>query len=226
MSDSEARRIAMVESQIRPNEVTDAGVLAAMRALPRERFVPEGLRGLAYIDQDIEVYPARDGAPARYLLSPMVQARLMQLAEVEPSDNVLDIGCTTGYSTAILARLAAHVVGLEAEPELAKAARENLTELKGPNSDIVEGILLEGWADLGPYDVILLEGSVPQVPEALFAQLKEAGRLLGVLTPRPNMRQGKAAVFIKAGGMVSAAVHFDAGASPLPGFASAPAFSF
>ncbi len=97
-----------------------------MRALPRERFVPPAFEQLAYMDEGIEVFPAREGAPARFLLAPMVQARLIQLAEVEPQDKVLDVGCATGYSTAILARLAASVIGLEPEPELAKAAAANL----------------------------------------------------------------------------------------------------
>jgi protein-L-isoaspartate(D-aspartate) O-methyltransferase len=226
MSDYEARRIAMVESQLRPNEVTDVGLLAAMRSLPRERFVPKALQGLAYMDEGIEVFAASEGAPGRFLLSPMVQARLIQLAEIEPKDKILDVGCATGYATAVLARLGAHVVGLEPEPELAKAAKANLAALKLANVEIVEGSLEDGWAAGAPYDVIVLEGSVPQVPESLFAQLAEGGRLAAVVTQRPNMRQGKANLFVKVGGEASGAVRFDAGASPLPGFAPAPAFTF
>jgi protein-L-isoaspartate(D-aspartate) O-methyltransferase len=226
MSEYEARRIAMVESQVRPNEVTDVSLLAAMRTLPRERFVPQVLQGLAYMDENIDVFPAKDGAPARFLLSPMVQARLIQLAEIEPQDKVLDVGCATGYATALLSQLAARVTGLEPEPELAKAAKANLAGLKLANAEIVEGALGDGWAAGAPYDVIVLEGSVPQVPATLFAQLAEGGRLVAVLTERPNMRQGKANLFVKVGGEASGAVHFDAGASPLPGFAPAPAFTF
>src|SRR3990170_419692 len=111
--------LTMVETQLRPNAVTDTRLLAAMSTLPRERFVPERLRALAYIDEGIEVFPAIDGAPARYLLAPMVLARLVQLAAVEPEDAVLDIGCATGYSTAVLARLGRQGIGLETEPELA-----------------------------------------------------------------------------------------------------------
>ena len=105
MTDFEPQRLAMVESQLRPNEVTDPRLLAAMRALPRERFVPRRLSALAYMDESIEVFPAIDGAPARFLLAPMVLARLIQLAAVGPDDSVLDIGCATGYSTAVLASL-------------------------------------------------------------------------------------------------------------------------
>ncbi len=226
MTGYEARRIAMVESQLRPNEVTDVSLLAAMRTLPRERFVPEAFQGLAYMDEGIEVSAAREDAAARSLLAPMVQARLIQLADVTPQDTVLDVGCTTGYSTAILARLAARVIGLEPEPELAKAAAANLAALGLANAVIVAGDLLDGHAKAGPYDVIVMEGSVPDVPDNLLAQLKEDGRLVAVRTPAPNMRQGKAYLFVRVDGEARGVAHFDAGASPLPGFAPAPAFTF
>lgn len=219
----------MVEGQLRPNEVTDPGVLAAMRRLPRERFVPEAWQGLAYMDEEIEVLRPRDGA-ARVLLSPMVQAQLIQLAEVLPHDTVLDLGCATGYSTAILARLAARVVGVEPEPALARTAKANLEAVGAANAEIIAGSLIDPQVvkgpDCGPYDVILLEGSVPEVPEHLLAQLKEGGRLVAVLTRAPNMRQGKAYLFVRVDGDTRGVPQFDAGASPLPGFAPAPAFSF
>jgi protein-L-isoaspartate(D-aspartate) O-methyltransferase len=226
MTGCEARRISMVESQLRPNEVTDVGVLGAMRNLPRERFVPPAFERLAYIDEGIEVFPSNDGAPARFLLAPMVQARLIQLAEIEPQDNVLDVGTATGYSAAVLARLAATVTGLEPEPELAKTARENLASLGIANVEIVEGSLGDGCAGRGPYDAIVVEGSVPEVPESLLAQLKEGGRLVAVVTAKPNMQQGKVYLFVRVGGEARGLAQFDAGARPLPGFAPEPAFSF
>lgn len=226
MTAYEARRIAMVESQIRPNEVTDQRLLAAMRMLPRERFVPEALQGLAYMDEEIEVLHAREAEPARVLLSPMVQARLIQLADVEPQDTVLDIGCATGYSTAILANLAAHVVGIEPEPGLAETAKANLKGLGLANVEILAAGLTAPPKARGPYDVILLEGSVPEVPNALLAQLKEGGRLVAVRTRAPNMRQGKAYLFVRVDGESRGVAQFDAGASPLPGFAPAPVFTF
>jgi protein-L-isoaspartate(D-aspartate) O-methyltransferase len=226
MTGFEAQRIAMVESQLRPNEVTDGALLSAMRALPRERFVPDSVRGLAYMGEAIEVLHARDDAPARSLLSPMVQARLIQLAEIEPQDSVLDVGCATGYSTAILARLAARVIGLESDRELTKAAAANLAALGLANAEIVAGDLFAGHASAEPYDVIVLEGSVPEVPETLLAQLKEGGRLVAVRTLAPNMRQGKAYLYVRVDGEARGIAHFDAGAGPLPGFAPAPAFTF
>jgi protein-L-isoaspartate(D-aspartate) O-methyltransferase len=222
-----AQRITMVESQIRPNEVTDPRLLAALRALPRERFVPPQLRPLAYMDEGIEVFPSIDGAPARFLLAPMVLARLIQLASVEPNDAVLDVGCATGYSAAVLARLGRSVTGLEPEPELAHAARGALLALGIGNADIAEGPLAGGCPANGPYDVILLNGSVPEPPEALTAQLAEGGRLAAVLSSGPGSgSQGKAWLFVKVGGEVSGMPHFDAGAKPLPGLVSEPCFSF
>jgi protein-L-isoaspartate(D-aspartate) O-methyltransferase len=227
MIDFERRRLTMVETQIRPNEVTDPRLLAALRAVPRERFVPGELRTLAYMDEGIEVFPAIDGAPARFLLAPMVLARLVQLAAVEPHDTVLDVGCATGYSTAVLAGLGRSVIGLEPEPELADAARGALREIGIVNADIVEGPLGRGYREGGPYDVILLNGSVPEPPESLTAQLSEGGRLAAVLSSGAGTgSQGKAYLFVKVGGEVSGVPHFDAGARPLPGFLPEPCFSF
>ncbi|MGI8852650.1 MAG: protein-L-isoaspartate O-methyltransferase family protein [Methyloceanibacter sp.] len=226
MADFERQRDVMVESQLRPNEVTDPGVLSAMRALPRERFVPPPLRGLAYMDDAIEVFPAIDGAPARFLLAPMVLARLVQLAMVESKESILDVGCATGYSTAVLARLGRFVTGLEPEPELASAARATLRALDIANVEIITGALAGGHETGAPYDVILLNGSVPVVPESLLSQLREGGRLATVLTRRANLSQGKAYLFVKVRGEASGVPHFDAGARPLPGFAPEPCFTF
>jgi protein-L-isoaspartate(D-aspartate) O-methyltransferase len=198
-----------------------------MRALPRQRFVPPKLAGLAYIDEAIEVFPAIDGAPARFLLAPMVLARLVQLAAIEPQDNVLDIGCATGYSTAVLASLGRRVIGLEPEPELASAARDSLRALGIDNAEIVEGPLNAGFPGSAPYDVIVLNGSTPEVPASLLAQLAQGGRLVVVLSARANQAsQGRAFLFIRVGTELSGLPHFDAGARPLPGFAPESCFSF
>jgi protein-L-isoaspartate(D-aspartate) O-methyltransferase len=227
MIDFERQRITMVESQLRPNQVTDPRLLAAMRTLPRERFVPHELGALAYMDGAIEVFPSVDGAPARFLLSSMVLARLVQLAAVEPDDCVLDVGCTTGYSTAVLARLGRSVIGLDSEPDLAAAARSALKGLGIGNAGIVEGDLARGHPDAGPYDVIVLNGSVPAPPASLIAQLVEGGRLAVVLSTGAGLgSQGKAYLFVKVGGEVSGVPHFDAGARRLPGFCPEPCFSF
>jgi protein-L-isoaspartate(D-aspartate) O-methyltransferase len=179
------------------------------------------------MDESLEVFPAVDGAPARFLLAPMVLARLVQLAAVEAKDKVLDIGCATGYSTAVLSRLARFVIGLEPEPELADAARRNLRALGIDNAKIVTGALAGGHEEGAPYDAILLNGGVPAVPQGLIAQLAEGGRLAGVVTGgAANASQGKACLFVKVGGEASGLAHFDAGAKPLPGFAPEPCFTF
>ena len=227
MVDFDQQRLTMVESQLRPNEVTDRRLLAAMRTLPRERFVPERLRLLAYMDESVEVFPAIDGAPARFLLPPMVLARLVQLAAVEPKDHVLDIGCATGYSTAVLACLGRRVVGLEPEPELAETARRMLRELAIENATIVEGALAAGTPEDGPYDVILLNGSIEEIPASVLGQLREGARLAAILASGANSaRPGKAFLFVKIDGEASGLPHFDAGARALPGFSRAPAFAF
>lgn len=227
MIDYERQRRTMVESQLRPTQVTDRALLAAMSALPRERFVPVASRPLAYMDDGVEVWPSVDGALARYLLAPVLLARLIQLAGIGPDDRVLDIGCATGYSTAVLALLAGSVTGLEAEPELAAAARKTLHELARTypldGAAIVTGPLNEGYQAGAPYDVILLNGSVPRLPDSIAAQLKEGGRLVSVVA---SGVAGKAYLFVKADGTVSGVPHFDAGAKPLPGFAAVPCFTF
>ena len=227
MADFEHQRLTMVESQLRPNEVTDRRLLAAMRTLPRERFVPAHRSLLAYMDESVEVFPAIDGAPARFLLAPMVLARLVQLASVAPEDAVLDVGCATGYSTAVLAKLGRVVVGLEPEPELAGAATGNLRALAIDNALIVQGALAGGHAKEGPYDVILLNGSVQEIPETLLAQLKDGGRLVAIMASGASSTgPGKAYLFVKVEREASGQPHFDAGARPLPGFSRARAFAF
>lgn len=226
MIDFARQRLTMVETQLTPNQVTDTRLLAAMSALPRERFVPERWRPFAYIDEALEVFPKIGAAPARYLLAPMVLARLVQLAAVEPGDTVLDVGCATGYSTAVLARLGRRAVGVEPEPELAEQARANLRALALADVEIVESELARGCPEQGPYDVILLNGSVPVPPQSLFGQLKDSGRLAAILSrPGPGL-QGRATLFVKVDGEVSGLPHFDAGAAPLPGFLPESSFSF
>lgn len=217
----------MVESQLRTDRVTDRRILAAFASLPRERFVSDARRDLAYSDAALEIWASLDGGPARFLLPPVTLARLAQLASIEAKDAVLDIGCATGYSTALLAQLATTVTAVEAEPELAAAARDNLTALALRNATVIDGDLARGAPEAGPFDVILLNGSVPEVPDALLAQLKEGGRLVAIVTGASQGRpHGKAFLFVKVDGEASGLPQFDANARPLPGFAPSPSFTF
>ena len=223
MEDFAQARTAMVESQVRPNDVTDRRLLAALTEIPRERFVPAARRAIAYIDEDILLKPADGERLARYLMEPMPFARLVQLADIKPTDLVLDIGCGTGYSSAVLSRLADSIVALECDEELAAAANETLPELEIGNVAVVTGALNKGYAEEGPYDVIVLNGAVSGVPDALFGQLKEGGRLVAIVAEE---RRNQAWLFLCHGGRTTGRPAFGASAKPLPGFAREEGFVF
>jgi protein-L-isoaspartate(D-aspartate) O-methyltransferase len=209
---------AMVEGQIRPNHVTDPKILAAFEAVPRDRFVPAALKGAAYVDEDLEV------KPGRFIIEPAVMARLIALANIGASDVVLDIGCATGYSSAVLAQLCPVVVAVEEDEELAKAATENLQALGLDNAPVMIGKLAEGFPGQGPYQVIFLNGSVEVIPDALLAQLDEGGRLVAVRALNGGI--GRGLVATKKGGKVAVREAFDAALPPLPGFQEKKGFSF
>jgi protein-L-isoaspartate(D-aspartate) O-methyltransferase len=218
MSDFATARLNMVESQIRTNGVHDPAILAALGELPRERFVPEAFRGNAYLDEDLRI---REG---RYLMEPLVLARLLQMAELGAEDVVLDIGCGPGYSTAVLARLSNTVVALEEDPELAAMAVSNLAALDIDNIAVVEGKMAKGYPEQAPYDVIFLGGAVSRIPEALLDQLADGGRLVAVVTDGDGV--GKATRVVRSGAFFSRQILFDACVPPLPGFESAAEFVF
>src|SRR5262245_45466003 len=150
--DYSALRRRMVESQLRTNKITDDAVLDAMGEVPRELFVPRALKSVAYLDEDLQI------APGRYLMEPMVLGRLLQLAEIKPSDKALLVGCGNGYSAAVFARLASSVVAIESDPALAQKARELLAELAASNVKLVQGPLAAGRPEEAPYDVVLFDG--------------------------------------------------------------------
>jgi protein-L-isoaspartate(D-aspartate) O-methyltransferase len=217
MLDFSAARRMMVDSQVRTSDVTDLRVIAAMLTVPRERFVPKASAELAYLDADLPV------EPGRRLIKPMVLAKLIQAAEIRETDRVLIVGCATGYSAAVIEHLAGSVIALEQDPGLAQLAKDNLQALGAGNATVVTGPLVGGWPAAAPYDVILLDGAVEDVPQVLVRQLKEGGRLLGVVGRPPVTK----AVLVRSTGFESSSRPiFDAAAPALPGFAKPPAFVF
>jgi protein-L-isoaspartate(D-aspartate) O-methyltransferase len=223
MTDYADARTRMVESQLRTEDVTDYGILRAMGEVPREVFVPEALKPLAYIDKDLLIRPASGSAAARYLMAPAPFARLLQAAEISPTDAVLDVGAGSGYGAAVLSRLAASVVAIESDETLAAGAVRTLRECGVANATVEEGPMEAGDTNGAPYDVIVLEGAVEFVPEALLAQLAEGGRLVAIVG---YGRSAPATVYTKTDGDIGARKAFDARVPPLPGFEKPKAFVF
>jgi protein-L-isoaspartate(D-aspartate) O-methyltransferase len=218
MLDFATARRMMVDGQVRTADVTDLRLLGAMLDLPRERFFPDDKASLAYLDLGLPV--SAPGQPVRRLLTPRVLAKLIHAAAIADTDRVLDIGCATGYGTALLARLAGSVVGLEEDAALARQAAEAVA---AANARIVTGPLPRGYSAEAPYDVILIEGAAEVVPPVLFEQLKDGGRLICVLGRGPDAR---AMLYRRIDGDCSGWPVFDAAAALLPGFAKPAEFVF
>jgi protein-L-isoaspartate(D-aspartate) O-methyltransferase len=210
-------RLNMINNQLRPNGVDDPRVLDAMAHVPRERFVPKTLRGVAYADEDL---PLPGG---NWLIEPLVLARLIQAAEVRPTDVVLVVGCTTGYAGAVLARLAGTVILVE--PQAAAGPVEALLDHLGVGNVVVveSDDPAGGHPGQAPFDLILLVGSVPGVPPALLEQIGESGRIVAVID---DGRIGKATVFTKLHGVVGQREVWDAQTPPCPGLQPRPRFAF
>ena len=213
-----ARRM-MVDGQLRTYDITDQELLSAMLEVPREKFVPTAMAGIAYLDTDVAV------ASGRRMLKPMVLAKLIQAADIASSDHVLDVGCATGYSSAVLAKVAGSVVALEADAGLADTARRALGEMGATSVTVVTGPLADGNASKGPYDVILLNGAVETVPPQLMNQLKDGGRLVAVVGSGPA---SKATLYRSRGSNneISSRSIFDATGALLPGFSKPAEFVF
>lgn len=217
MTSTALQRKNMVESQIRPSDVTDRRITAAMTAIPREAFLPAKLADLAYSDESLTI------APGREVLAPRVLAKLIQLAEIEADDNVLVIG-EAGYGAAIVSQFAAKVVALLPDAESAKTAQTAFSANGIKNATAVAGPAAAGWPADAPYDVVLVEGGIEQVPETLKPQVRDDGRLVAIAT---NDRIGRAVEFHKRGGIFALREGFQASALPLAGFAiERPVFVF
>jgi protein-L-isoaspartate(D-aspartate) O-methyltransferase len=180
MIDYAIQRANMIESQIRPNGITDSRVIAAMAEIPREAFVPADKQALAYMDEDLPLGWDSAGR-RRWLIEPMSLGRLIQMAAIDSNGSVLDVGCATGYSTAVLSRLAKRVVALEDDPALAECAMLQLRALGLNNVEIIVAPPAAGHEALAPYDVILVNGRLRRVPDDLVRQLAPAGRLVAAI---------------------------------------------
>jgi protein-L-isoaspartate(D-aspartate) O-methyltransferase len=221
--DFKAARMAMVESQVRPNGVRDPRILNAFASVPRELFVPEEQKALAYMDEAVLAAPASAGSPARLLLPPMVLARMLQFANPAENARALDVGGVTGYSAAILARLCKKVHALESSESFGERMEACLKSAGAEAVSVHTGPLNEGLVGEKPFDVILVNGGVAKEPKELLGQLSEGGRLVCIIG---KGWLGHAYLFTKSSGVVSGRAVFDAGAEILPGFEAKLQFVF
>jgi protein-L-isoaspartate(D-aspartate) O-methyltransferase len=221
MSDFSTARQKMVDGQVRPSDVTDLRIIDAMIAVPRELFVPGSRRALAYLDLDLEV--SESAVPKRFLIKPVVIAKMLQAADIKATDNVLVVGCATGYSVAVTAKLAGRVTATESDGSLAAKATGLLATLGCPNVTVRNAAAAEGDPSNAPYDVIVLDGATEIVPDRLYRQLRDGGRLVAVFAMGLPQR---AVVVTHSHADFGCRALFDAAAPVLPGLERAPAFVF
>ncbi|MCO8145789.1 protein-L-isoaspartate O-methyltransferase [Rhodovulum tesquicola] len=217
MPDYDALREAMVDTQVRPSDVTRLPIIEALLAVPREEFVPAGLRGAAYIGENLPLAPGRTVLEARSF------AKMLEAVAPGPGDLVLDLGCGLGYSAAVIARMADAVIAVEEDAAMAREAETLLAEQGVDNVAVERAALAEGAPRHGPYDAIVIEGGIEHLPEAILDQLKEGGRIVAIFV---EGSLGVARIGRKVGGAVSWRFLFNAGAPVLPGFARLPQFQF
>ncbi|MEH6476584.1 MAG: protein-L-isoaspartate O-methyltransferase [Sneathiella sp.] len=212
----ETARRSMVLSQLRPNNVTSDSVADAMDTVPRELFAPKNLRGVAYLDEDLQV------ADDRFLIEPRVFGLMLQAVGVQSTDIVLDVACGRGYTSAVLGQLAQAVVAIENQEDLCDLASETLTSIEADNVAVIKGELQNGNAKQGPFNVIHINGAIKEVPAALLEQLAEGGRLICVLGSNP----GVATIFEKEDGNVQSRSLFDASVPVLKSLQNSEGFNF
>ena len=216
MSEFATRRVMMVDTQVRPSDVTKFPIIDAMLSVPRETFVPDDKREVAYVGENLAL------APGRVVLEARTLAKLLDALDVQPGDLVLDLGCGLGYSTAVIARLAETVVAVEEDEALAADAQRILSEEGVDNAVVVTGKLTDGAAKCAPYDVITVEGGVEVMPDSVLAQLKDGGRIGAVFM---DGAVGPARIGYRIDGSMAWRSVFNAAAPVLPGFRKAQGFT-
>ncbi len=215
MSEFATRRVMMVDTQVRPSDVTKFPIIDAMLQVPREVYVPRGLQEAAYVGENVQI------APDRVVLEARTLAKMLDALNIQPGEMVLDLGCGLGYSAAVIARLADTVVAVEEDADLAAEAQRVLSQEGVDNAVVVAGPLAAGAAKHGPYDVITVEGGVEALPEALLAQLKDGGRIAAIFV---DGALGTVRTGVKQDGRVVWRFAFNAAAPLLPGFERARGF--
>lgn len=216
MTDFATRRVMMVDTQVRPSDVTKFPIIEAMLSVPREVYVPRNLREAAYMGENLPL------GGARVMLEPRTLAKMLDALDISPADTVLDLGCGLGYSTAVIARMAEAVVAVEEDAALGAEAQGLLSSEAVDNAAVIVGPLAAGAAKHGPYDVITVQGGVEMVPQALLDQLKDGGRIGAVFM---EGQLGVVRIGHKRDGQVDWRFAFNATAPVLPGFARERAFA-
>lgn len=217
MADFTTRRVTMVDTQVRPHDVTSFPVIDAMLAIPREAYVPDAARDMAYVGAPVDL------GGGRQMLDPRATGKMLEALDLTPRDLVLDLGCGLGYSTALLARLAEAVVAVEEDADLARDAEATLTAQDVDNAAVITAPLTAGSPKHGPFDAIAILGGVETIPAAILDQIKEGGRIIAIFM---DGALGEARLGRKVDGRVSWRMEFNATAPVLPGFARAPSFVF
>lgn len=221
MSDFSAARQKMVDCQIRPSDVTDGRIIDAMLAIPREIFVPDDRRPVAYLDKNLLV--SETGSARRVLIKPVVMAKLLQAAEISDTDSILVVGCASGYTAAVAAKLGGRVTATDPDAGLVKRANDAFAQLGITDATAKVAKPTDGDSANAPYDVILLEGASEVIPEGLYRQLKDGGRLLGIM---PAGQLQRATIVTRSRDDFGTRVLFDASEPVLPGLGLVPEFAF
>ncbi|EAR50170.1 Protein-L-isoaspartate carboxylmethyltransferase [Oceanicola granulosus HTCC2516] len=216
MVDYAARRTVMVDTQVRPSDVTKFPIIDAMLSVPRELYVPRKLREVAYLGENLDL------GGDRVILEARTFAKMLDALDIQPHESVLDLGCGLGYSTAVLARLADFVAGVEDDEARAEEAQQTLSEQGVDNAAVIHGALAEGAAKSGPYDIIICEGAVEEIPPALVEQLKDGGRIVAIFA---EGALGVVRVGYKVDGGLTWRYAFNAAAPVLDGFRKSRAFA-